>query len=120
MDWEVDSAGTGGWHTGELPDSRSIKIAGKYGIDLTYQRARKISIDDLSYFDLILAMDKENIKDILRLPGPDDFKAKVKLITYYSEMYKDQEVPDPYYDNRFQLVFNMLQDAVEGIIQHYN
>lgn len=120
--WEIDSAGTGGWHTGQQPDNRSIRIAEKYGIDLTYQRARKISQDDLLYFDLILAMDKSNLRDITSLTTSKEIKEKVKLITEYSEKYKDQDVPDPYYDKDygFQIVYNILDDATDGIIKKHS
>ena len=121
-DWEIDSAGTGGWHAGQQPDIRSIHIAGKYGIDLTYQRARKIRPDDLKYFDLILAMDRSNLKDIASLTTSKELKEKVKLITEYSEKYKDQDVPDPYYDKDygFQIVYNILDDAIDGILKKHS
>ena len=66
-------------------------------------------------------MDKSNLNDILNLAGAVLVTDRTKLITHFSEKYKDQEVPDPYYDteNGFQLVFNMLDDSVEGIIKHY-
>ncbi|HMG15049.1 MAG TPA: low molecular weight protein-tyrosine-phosphatase [Saprospiraceae bacterium] len=121
LDWKIDSAGTGGWHAGQQPDIRSIKIAAKYGLDISCQNARKISPADLEYYDLILGMDKSNIKDIMSLAGAQQFKDKVKLITVYSIKYKDQEVPDPYYDKDagFQIVYNMLEDAIDGIIRQY-
>jgi protein-tyrosine phosphatase len=116
LDWEVDSAGTGGWHAGELPDSRSIAVAKKYGIDLTDQRARQFQKSDLDTFDLILTMDKSNFKDIQRFAKTDEQRAKIHLIMNFSRPETDFEVPDPYYDNRFQLVYDLLDEACEKLI----
>jgi protein-tyrosine phosphatase len=116
LDWEVDSAGTGGWHAGELPDRRSIAVAKKYGIDLTDQRARQFQKSDLDTFDLILTMDKSNFKDIQRFAKTDEQRAKIHLIMNFSRPNTDFEVPDPYYDNRFQLVYDLLDEACEKLI----
>lgn len=116
LDWTVDSAGTGGWHIGELPDHRSIAIARKHHIDLTKQRARQFQKEDLDNFDLVLAMDKSNLRDILKHAKTDEQRAKVKLILNFSRPYSDLEVPDPYYDNSFELVHKLLDEACEAII----
>jgi protein-tyrosine phosphatase len=115
LDWEVDSAGTGGWHTGELPDKRSIAMAKKYGIDLTDQRARKFVRSDLDTFDLVLVMDKSNYDDVMRFAKTDAHRAKIHLIMNFSRPNTDFEVPDPYYDNRFQLVYDLLDEACEQV-----
>lgn len=113
----VDSAGTGGWHAGELPDKRSIAVAKKYGIDLTTQRARQFSLDDFAAFDYIYVMDKSNYENVCRLAPNNDAKKKVQLILNASYPDKHLEVPDPYYggDNGFEDVYNMLNDACEKI-----
>lgn len=80
LNWQIDSAGTGSWHVGELPDSRSIHVAAKYGIDLTTQRARQFKKNDLDNFDLIFAMDSSNYQNILKLADNQTQKNKVKLI----------------------------------------
>ncbi len=116
LDWFVDSAGTGGWHAGELPDRRSIAIAKKYGIDLTDQRARKLQPIDLERFDLILAMDENNFQDILRLAKTDVQRKKVAKILNLANPHTDANVPDPYYDNRFEHVYQLLEDAANEII----
>jgi protein-tyrosine phosphatase len=116
LDWQVDSAGTGGWHAGELPDRRSIAMAKKYGIDLTDQRARQFQKTDLDTFDLVLTMDKNNYQDILRFAKTEVQRAKVHLIMNFSRPNSDAEVPDPYYDNRFQLVYDLLDEACEAVI----
>ncbi|MDZ7877750.1 MAG: low molecular weight protein-tyrosine-phosphatase [Saprospiraceae bacterium] len=116
LDWQVDSAGTGDWHVGDLPDRRSIAIAKKYGIDLTDQRARQFQKSDLDTFDLILAMDKNNQQDILRFAKTETQRAKVQLIMNFSRPNSDLGVPDPYYDNRFQLVYDLLNETCEAIV----
>lgn len=120
LNWHIDSAGTGGWHSGELPDKRSIAVAKKYGIDITDQRARKIKATDLETFDLILAMDKDNFEDILRYAKSYSQREKVNMIMNFARLDSFENVPDPYYDGRFELVFNMLDEACEAVIQHFN
>ncbi len=116
-DYIVDSAGTGGWHAGELPDKRSISIAKEKGIDITYQRARKFTKRDFEDFDSIFVMDNSNYKTILALAPNDNVKSKVKLIL--NEIYpnKNLDIPDPYYGGQdgFENVFNLLELACEEI-----
>jgi protein-tyrosine phosphatase len=119
LDWRVDSAGTGGWHVGDLPDHRSIAVARKHGIDLTDQRARQFQKEDLEAFDLILTMDKNNYRDMLRFAKNDEQRAKIHLIMNFSRPNSDFEVPDPYYDNRFQLVYDLLDEACEAIVMEH-
>ncbi|WP_320814443.1 low molecular weight protein-tyrosine-phosphatase [Flavobacterium sp.] len=115
----VDSAGTGGWHTGELPDKRSIEIAKIKGIDITNQRGRKFTKNDFSEFDLIYAMDNSNLKDILQLAPDENAKKKVHLIL--NEIYpnENKDVPDPYYglNDGFEKVYNMLDEACNSIAE---
>lgn len=113
----VDSAGTGGWHVGELPDSRSIEIARRNQINISDQRCRKFKEDDFEEFDLIYVMDKSNRADVLNLASNKLHKSKVKLILNELSPETDLEVPDPYYggDRGFQNVFEMLNDACEQI-----
>ncbi|UUV21477.1 low molecular weight protein-tyrosine-phosphatase [Paenimyroides aestuarii] len=113
----VDSAGTGAWHSGELPDKRSIAVAKKYGVDLTTQRARQFTLEDFDNFDYIYVMDQSNYKNVCRLAPTNEAINKVQFIL--NELYPDQnkEVPDPYYggDNGFEDVYNMLNEACEKI-----
>lgn len=121
LDWQVDSAGTGGWHTGEQPDTRSIRIAKRYGIDITDQHARKLRPDDLTSFDLILAMDESNRSDILRLATSEAQRRKVEMIMNFLHPHADQDVPDPYWDDQgFEAVFQMLDAACEALIEKYS
>ena len=116
LDWHIDSAGTGGWHSGELPDRRSIAIARKNGIDITDQRARKFHPADLDNFDLILTMDYANYLDIKRHAKTPEQEDKIKMIMNFSSPNGDEVVPDPYYDDRFELVFEMLDKACDAVI----
>lgn len=120
LDWEVDSAGTGGWHAGDLPDSRSIQVAKKHGIDLTYQRARKLRSIDYEAFDRIYVMDSMNYQDVKRLANEDEYD-KIELIMNEVEPHRNINVPDPYYGegDGFENVFQMLDSACDAIIKKY-
>lgn len=120
LNWHVDSAGTGDWHVGELPDRRSIAIAQKYGIDLTDQRARHFKGKDLDAFDLILVMDKNNFKDVINFAKTEEQRQKVRHIMDFAQPHSYDIVPDPYYDNRFDLVYELLDKACEAIIKMYS
>lgn len=115
----VDSAGTGAWHSGELPDKRSIAVAKKNGIDLSDQRARLFLVEDFERFDHIYVMDQSNYKNVCRLAPDEEAMNKVQLIL--NEIHPDQnrEVPDPYYggDSGFDHVFQMLNEACDIIKQ---
>ncbi len=116
-DVKVDSAGTAAYHIGELPDSRSIAVAKKYGIDLTNQRARKFTVNDFDTFDLIYAMDESNYQDILTLARNTEDKLKVKLILNEVDLISNKSVPDPYYggSNGFENVYQLLDEACQII-----
>lgn len=113
----VDSAGTAAYHVGKLPDQRSIEVAGKYGIDITNQRARKFTVKDFDTFDYIYAMDESNYQNILMLARINDDKSKVQLILNETHPTKNLAVPDPYYGGNqgFENVYTMLEQACEII-----
>jgi protein-tyrosine phosphatase len=120
LDWQVDSAGTGSWHVGEMPDDRSIAVALKNGIDISHQRARQFHFPDLEKFDLIFAMDSSNYQDIIRQANSEAEKEKVKLIMNEAVPGRNINVPDPYWDdNGFDKVFGMLYEACEKVIENY-
>jgi len=119
INWHIDSAGTSGWHNGEQPDIRSIEIAKLYNIDISGQRSRQLSKEDLTKFDLILAMDSSNFNNILKLTGSDEEEAKVKLILNYVFPNENRAVPDPYYDNSFDRVYGLLDTACDRILEEY-
>ena len=115
----VDSAGTGGWHVGNLADPRMRETALSRGIDLT-SRSRKIEESDLYEFDHILVMDNENLNAVKSLikDNKNSVNSKIKLILSYSKNSQLDEVPDPYYggQNGFDKVIDLLDDAIDGLI----
>ena len=121
LDWEIDSAGTGMWHTGEAPDPRSVQVAQKHGIDISDQRARTIKPYDLEVFDLIYAMDSSNYRNILALAQSPEEEAKVQMIMNEKTPGGNQSVPDPYWDDDgFEKVFQMLDQAAESIVEKHS
>jgi protein-tyrosine phosphatase len=113
----VESAGTGGWHVGEQPDPRSIEVAKKNGLDITYQRGRKFSAYDFETYDHIFVMDNSNYRDVVSMAKSDDEISKVRLILDEIFPGDNVDVPDPYYGghNGFENVFKMLDEACEKI-----
>ena len=112
----VDSAGTSNYHIGELPDVRSIEVAKKYGIDITYQRGRQFNVSDFDEFDIIYAMDTSNYDNIIALARDLNDKKKVELIL--NELDNELiNVPDPYYGGTsgFENVFQLLNQACDRI-----
>lgn len=113
----VDSAGTGSWHVGSKPDSRSIAVAKKNNLDITDQRGRQFSVSDYYEFDHIYVMDNSNKENVLDLARNDEHRSKVKLILNEIFPGENVDVPDPYYggDSGFDNVYKMLDEACEVI-----
>ena len=111
----VDSAGTGGWHVGELPDKRSVATARERGLDITHQRARQFKVSDYTEFDHIFVMDTSNLKDVLKLAPNDKAKTKVSLMMDALHPGESINVPDPYYGGPegFNNVYDMLDEACQ-------
>ncbi len=114
----VDSAGTAGYHVGSLPDSRSIEVAQKHGIDLTDQRCRKFKVEDFEFFDYIYVMDRSNYNDVIALAKSIEEKNKVKLLLKEAARLEVSEVPDPYYGGTdgFEYVFGLIDHACDQIV----
>ena len=115
---EVDSAGTGNYHVGGLPDKRSIAIAKEKGFDITDQRARQFSVLDFDNFDIIYAMDNSNYRNMLRLARNERDKLKVKLVLNELFPGENLDVPDPYNggEHGFKMVYEMLDEACNKIV----
>ena len=96
VDIEVDSAGTGGWHVGNPPDERMTAAAGEVGLSLA-GAARQVTADDLGDYDLVLAMDRENLRDLRVLSPPDLPDGRIRLFREFDPEGPDEDVPDPYY-----------------------
>ena len=121
--FEVDSAGTGGWHVGNQADSRMKNAALKRGIDIQ-SLARQIHLQDFQLFDLILTMDNSNLEDVLSLSKEivQEKKSKICPLLNYATKTNLIEVPDPYYggESGFDNVLDLLEDAIEGLISSFN
>lgn len=118
LNWTVESAATGNWHTGELPHHRSIKVAADNGLDITNQRARQITKSDIDKFDLILVMDDNNAEDVLNLCKNDAQRNKVHLIKQFAgEQGNDVNVPDPYFDDKFEYVYDLLDVTCDSVLK---
>jgi len=117
---EIDSAGTGDWHLGEPPDRRAKAAAKRRGIDIG-GRARKVVTKDFELFDYVIAMDRANQRDLLRMAPGEAGKSKVALFRNYDpESPPDADVPDPYYGegDGFERVLNICEAACRGLLQH--
>ena len=117
----VDSAGTAGYHDGNLPDTRSIEVASKYEINITNQRARKFTIKDFDIFDFIYVMDETNYQNILILARDQNDTQKVQMILNETTPDQNLSVPDPYYGGNqgFENVYVMLDEACEIIANKF-
>jgi protein-tyrosine phosphatase len=121
--FEVDSAGIGDWHVGHEPDPRSQAVANKHGITLVC-RARQIeSPEDFENFDLLLAMDRQNHRDLISL-SPSEHQGKIHLMREYDpEGGNKAEVPDPYYggprgfDDVYQMLYRSCEKLLEDLVK---
>lgn len=116
---EIDSAGTSSNHIGEKPDPRSLQTAINHGFQLTHE-GRQIQEDDLDYFDEILVMDEDNLRDVLKLAKTAEQKSKVRLISEYDPRKdKQKNVADPYYGTieAFEEVYEQLWYCCMGFLK---
>jgi protein-tyrosine phosphatase len=114
----VDSAGTHGYHVGEPPDPRAQAAAKRRGYDIADLRARELEAADYERFDLLLAMDFNNL-DRLQILCPPQFQSKLGMLMGYARQCKAPIVPDPYYRGAsdFNRVLDYVEDACQGLLQ---
>jgi protein-tyrosine phosphatase len=116
---ELDSAGTGGWHAGAPPDSRAVAAAAQRGVRLT-GAARQVRRRDFADFDLLLALDADNARDLRRIAPDDRAAAKVRLLREFDPAGDggDLDVPDPYYggEDGFGHVVELVDAACRGLL----
>lgn len=114
----TDSAGTSHFHTGEAPDRRAREAMRRHGIDISDLRARQVVAEDFERFDLLLAMDASNLRDLHALAPSEALRTKAVLMMDFAPGHAWREVPDPYYggDEGFDEVYHMLDEAVTGLI----
>lgn len=121
---EIDSAGTGAWHVGSQPDQRTQAAALRRGLDLSDQRARQVRARDFDEFDLIVAMDRDNLAHIKAMRPSGVQRAEgVRLMLEFSPAAAERrlrDVPDPYSGgpDGFEIVLDLIQDACAGLLEH--
>jgi protein-tyrosine phosphatase len=116
---EIDSAGTADYHVGAPPDTRTRQAALRRGYDMSGLRARAIEPQDFGRFDLILAMDRQNL-DILRRRAPAGLRDRIRLFLEFAPDAGATEVADPYYGgvNGFEEVLDLVEAAARGLLEH--
>jgi protein-tyrosine phosphatase len=114
----IDSAGTIGAHKREKPDQRAQKAGIARGYSFDGIKARKVETKDFAKFDLILAMDEQNLQDLLAMSDPQ-YHEKIKLFLSFAQKFDELEVPDPYYGGAqgFKYVLDLIEDASDGLLQ---
>jgi protein-tyrosine phosphatase len=121
LDWQIDSAGTNGYHVGEAAHHLSQKVARLNGIDICEQRARRFVKEDLDHYDKIYAMADDVIDDIRRIAKNRYDESKVEL--FLNELYpgKNASVPDPWYgpEPGYHEVYKLIDEACDKIIAKY-
>lgn len=108
----IDSAGTGAWHIGNPPDPRSVDIAARHGIDISHQQARTVTGEDFGRFDVIVAMDRDNLATLAAIA--DRPRAEIRLLLNEPPM----DVPDPYFGGPegFENVFRLIRSGCENLL----
>ncbi|MBO1530183.1 low molecular weight phosphotyrosine protein phosphatase [Psychrobacter sp. F1192] len=123
---KIDSAGTSDWHIGKAPDPRSQRHAKSQGYNLSKLVARQVSAEDFYNFDLILAMDAQNLADLQAikdsLPNTDNKLARLALFSEEDPNYSGDDVPDPYQGDNddFEEVIERIESSVQGWIESWN
>jgi protein-tyrosine phosphatase len=117
IDLTIDSAGTGGWHVGDPPDPRAIATARTRGVDLSGLRGRVVRAEDFHRFDLIVALDRSNLRD-LREIVPDDTTARLSLLLDHVRGREGQSVADPYTGDLedFAITWAEVRAGAEGLL----
>lgn len=113
----IDSAGTGTYHVGEAADARSAEAAARRGITLT-SLARHFETGDFDAFDYIVAMDRRNLLHLQRAARNDADAGKLSLLRSYDDLADAPDVPDPYFENNFDAVFDICRTGCEGLLKH--
>lgn len=115
----IDSAGTGGWHAGNLPDDRMRKHASKRGYVLDHI-ARQVRASDFLEYDLILVMDQDNLREIRTFCREESLMSKVRLFCEFAKDRSEKHVPDPYYggDAGFEQVLDIVENGCRHLLEH--
>lgn len=115
--FEIDSAGTGAWHVGELPDSRATMVASQHGVTLA-SRARQITEADLKHFDYIIGMDYENLRNLELMAQAVGSEAPISLLRAFDTEDEGDEIPDPYYGGAsgFETMYKLVYRSCAGLL----
>jgi protein-tyrosine phosphatase len=115
----VDSAGTHPYHVGDPPDGRAVAHARRRGYDLSALRGRQVELGDFERFDLVLAMDDDNLA-MLEALCPPPHRGKLRRLTDFARRHDSPVVPDPYYCSAdgFERVLDLVEDACDGLVEH--
>lgn len=116
LEMEVDSCGTSGWHDGERPQKATLESAAYNSVDMSGIYSRKFVISDFNDFDLIVVMDQQNKKDVLHLARTNQERDKVVTLLSYDLANDRTDVPDPYYEGGFDLVYDLINNAIDELI----
>lgn len=116
-EFHIDSCGTLDYHTGQAPDRRAQATAVGRGIDISGLKARQYQANDFTEFEYIIAMDRDNMIELLR-ECPDEHHHKLRLFCSYAPNRSEDEVPDPYYGGAkgFESVYDLIQEASDGLL----
>jgi protein-tyrosine phosphatase len=119
LDVQVDSAGTHAYHVGDPPDPRAQRAAKRRGVDLSGQRARRVTERDFAHFELVLAMDQLNRVTLLEI-CPQEYRERVRLLLEFAPQLARTDVPDPYYGgaNGFEHVLDLVEEAAAGVLAY--
>jgi protein-tyrosine phosphatase len=117
---EVDSAGTHAYHVGASPDPRAQAAAAARGFDLSHQRARRVRPEDFERFDYIVAMDADNLAELLQICPSEVLRQRVRRFMDFAPTADSTSVPDPYYGGQrgFERVLDLIEDASRGMLAH--
>lgn len=118
--YEIDSAGIGGWHVGQLPDQRMRSCGARRGYDFSSRARQFNSRVDFGRFDNILVMDNSNYREITAMAPDDESRAKVHMLTHYCVEHRGvATIPDPYYGNEsdFNYALDLIEDACRGLFE---
>jgi protein-tyrosine phosphatase len=115
----VDSAGTHGYHVNAPPDPRACRAAERRGIDLQRLRARRVTAADFEHFELVLAMDEQNLQFLVEV-CPAEYRERIRLFLEFAPHLERREVPDPYYGGSagFEHVLDLIEEAATGLLEH--
>ncbi|TMW74108.1 low molecular weight protein-tyrosine-phosphatase [Alteribacter natronophilus] len=114
---EIDSAGTGDWHTGNAPHEGTLDILKKNRIEAEGLKARQVQKEDLNQYDYIIGMDAENIGNLTRMKGYSESGEIARLLDFVEDGAED-DVPDPYFTGNFDYVYDLVEEGCTRLLSH--